>query len=124
MNLGLLLLIVFSVACSAFAQLILKIGMNAPAVSTAIAGGSAGNVAYAIATNAGVIGGLSLYFFGAVVWLFVLARLEVSVAYPFVGLGFIFTMLLGRFVMGDAISVTRLAGTLLVSLGVVLIARS
>jgi drug/metabolite transporter (DMT)-like permease len=34
------------------------------------------------------------------------------------------TMLLGKLVMGDVISATRLAGTLLVAGGVVLIARS
>jgi drug/metabolite transporter (DMT)-like permease len=120
----LLLLIIASVCCSAVAQLLLKLGMSQPSVAQAIGGGAIAAIAGSVATNVWVLGGLSLYFFGAVVWLFVLARLDLSVAYPFVGLGFIVTMLLGKLVMGDVISATRLAGTLLVAGGVVLIARS
>jgi multidrug transporter EmrE-like cation transporter len=56
-----------------------------------------------------------------VVWLFALARIEVSMAYPFVGVGFILTMILGKFVMGDAVTATRLFGTILISVGVVFV---
>jgi multidrug transporter EmrE-like cation transporter len=73
--------------------------------------------------NVWVIAGLALYFSAAVVWLFALARIEVSMAYPFVGLGFILTMILGKFLMGDAVTAARLVGTLLISIGVVLVAR-
>ena len=67
--------------------------------------------------------GLTLYFLSAVVWLLVLSRVEVSFAYPFVGIGFILTMLLGWLAMGDTMSLARVAGTLLIAGGVVLIAR-
>jgi len=59
-----------------------------------------------------------------VVWLLVLARVPVSQAYPFVGLGFVLVMLLGWALQGDVISPARLLGTLLISVGVVLVARS
>ena len=42
-----------------------------------------------------MVAGLALYGLGAMVWLYVLARLPLSAAYPFVGLGFILTMVLG-----------------------------
>jgi drug/metabolite transporter (DMT)-like permease len=116
-------LILFSVACSAAAQLLLKTGMSQPAVERALAGGDNWVIASSILINIWVMGGLGLYFAGAVVWLFVLARVEVSFAYPFVGLGFILTLLLGKFVMGDAVTLSRIMGTLLVSAGVLLIAR-
>jgi len=67
--------------------------------------------------------GLFMYFCGALVWLLVLARLDVSLAYPFVGLGFILTMFLGFFLLNETVSLTRIGGTLLVVLGVVLISR-
>jgi multidrug transporter EmrE-like cation transporter len=49
---------------------------------------------------------------------------QVSLAYPFVGLGFVLTMLLGWAIHGDSLSVARVAGTLIISLGVVILARS
>jgi drug/metabolite transporter (DMT)-like permease len=123
MNPILLSLILFSVSCSAVAQILLKIGMSKPAVLEAIAAGDKLLTAASIIGNGWVVGGLALYFFGAAVWLFVLARVEVSFAYPFVGLGFIFTLLLGRLLMGDVVTLTRVIGTVLISTGVLLIAK-
>jgi multidrug transporter EmrE-like cation transporter len=57
-------------------------------------------------------------------WLYVLGRAPLSLAYPFVGMGFIFTLLAGVFVLGETVSVVRLAGTLLIALGCVLVAQS
>jgi drug/metabolite transporter (DMT)-like permease len=83
--------------------------------------GSHVNAAMAVFFNIWVIAGLAIYLFGAVLWLFVLVRVEVSMAYPFVGLGFILTMILGKFIMGEAVSVTRLLGTIFISVGVVFV---
>ena len=123
MNSVLLALILFSVSCSAIAQIFLKLGMSQPAVLKGLATGAHFMLAGAIIGTGWVLGGLALYFFGAAVWLFVLARVDVSFAYPFVGLGFIVTLLLGRIVMGDVVTLTRVIGTVLVSTGVLLIAR-
>jgi len=54
----------------------------------------------------------------------VLARAPLSLAYPFVGLGFIFTMLAGALVLGEQVTPVRIAGTLLIAAGCVLVARS
>lgn len=116
-------LILFSVSLSALAQVVLKLGMSGAAVAGALAEGGAANVALAVAGEWRVLAGLALYFGSAAAWLFVLARLPVSVAYPFVGLGFVLTLLLGWAWLGDTPSATRVAGTLLVALGVVLVAR-
>ena len=124
MQLKLLGLILLSVCSSAFAQLLLKRGMSMPAMEASVVGGSFLDVLTGIPTNPWVLGGLSLYFAGALVWLLVLAKVDVSYAYPFVGLGFILTMVLGRMVFGELVTVPRLFGTLLVALGVVLIART
>jgi len=117
-------LILLSVALSALAQVALKLGMSGTAVSRALAEGGAGQVAWAVASEWRVLAGLALYFGSAAAWLFVLARLPVSAAYPFVGLGFVLTLLIGWGWLGDTVSATRVLGTLLVAAGVVLIARS
>ena len=68
--------------------------------------------------------GLGIYFASAAVWLLVLARVDVSLAYPFVGLGFVVTMLLAWAVHGEVLSTGRIAGTLMICAGVVVLARS
>jgi multidrug transporter EmrE-like cation transporter len=76
-----------------------------------------------ISTNLYVIGGLTLYFASAAVWLLVLARVDVSFAYPFVGLGFVVTMLLAFFINGEVLSTAKVIGTLCIALGVAIMAQ-
>ena len=52
-----------------------------------------------------------------------LAKVDVSLAYPFVGLGFVVTMLLAWAIQGEVPTVGRIVGTLLICGGVVVLAR-
>ena len=123
MNFKVILLILLSVLLSAIAQIILKVGMSSTNIQQAIATATVSTVFHSIMTNIYVIGGLTLYFSSAAVWLFVLAKVDVSFAYPFVGLGFILTMLLAYFINGEALSMTKVAGTLCIAIGIAIIAR-
>ena len=76
------------------------------------------------ATNLNVLLGLVCYGLGFLVWLIVLAKAEVSYAYPLISLGYVFTAILARFMFGEAVSFTRMAGILVTCLGVFLVARS
>jgi len=117
------LLCIFSIALSSLAQIILKQGMSSPTVLQAIASAATFPIFKSIATNVFVLGGLFLYFSSAAVWLFVLAKIDVSSAYPFVGLGFILTMLLAYFIHHEPLTVYKITGTLLITLGVVAISQ-
>ena len=117
-------LVVFSVGCSALAQIALKHGMAQTSVQVALGSDALLPIAVAIISNPFVVGGLMLYGGSAVVWLFVLARLDVSVAYPFVALGFLITMALGCFLLGEDLTVRKVLGTLVVMLGVYLVAAA
>ena len=123
MNQYLILLILCSVLLSSIAQIVLKMGMSNPSVLQAMQSQSAMQAFIAIATNVYVIGGLTLYFASAAVWLLVLARVDVSFAYPFVGLGFVVTMLLAFFINGEVLSTTKIVGTLCIALGVAIMAQ-
>ena len=123
-NRVLLGLILASVACSAVAQLLLKLGMVNAAYARAAAAQDWAGMAAAALLNPLVVGGLSLYFAGAVVWLVVLGKADLSYAYPFVGLGFILSLALGFFVLHEPVTPARLAGTVLIALGAVLVAGS
>lgn len=108
MSVRLFLLILASVTLSALAQLALKSG-TASAAPARYKGG-AGTELLAMGQSPLVLAGL--------------ARAPLSLAYPFVGLGFILTMLAGALVLGEQLTAGRIAGTLLIACGCALVARS
>jgi multidrug transporter EmrE-like cation transporter len=118
------LLVLLSVLLSSIAQIVLKEGMSSATVQMAGAHGVNLRLAIAIALNYKILCGLLIYFASAAVWLFVLARVAVGLAYPFVGLGFVVTMLLAWLVRGEIPSVMQILGTLTICLGVTLMART
>jgi drug/metabolite transporter (DMT)-like permease len=117
-----LLLILLCVALSATAQITLKAGMSSARVAAAMAGGDGVAAAITVATAPLVIFGLALYGVGAVAWLLVLNKVDVSMAYPFNGIAFIVTSGLAVMLLGEHVGVLRWIGTLLVTGGVYLIA--
>lgn len=121
MTLRLLLLIIASLSMSALAQLSLKIGTTAAASGRQ--GGITGEIG-GLVQSPMVIAGLGLYGIGACLWLFVLGRAPLSLAYPFVGLGFILTTLAGALFLHESVGAGRIAGTLLIAAGCVIVARS
>lgn len=124
MNRSMLMLILANVAMTSLAQIVLKAGMSAPDVVRALAGGLRLPALVTVFLHPWVIIGLALYAGAAVVWLLVLAKVDVSLAYPFVGLGFVVTMVLAWAFMGETVTATRIAGTVLIMAGVVVLARS
>lgn len=122
MRFGLFLLILASVALSAGSQVILKFGMTSEGVQSVIRGGDPVRVAQAIATSPQVIGGLTCFGMSAVLWLFVLSRVPLSSAYPFVALGIIVTVLAGQFLFGEPISYLKIGGVSLIVCGIMMVA--
>jgi len=118
------LLILASVAMSSLAQIALKAGMMRPGVAEALSGSSTLAAAQVVGSSPMVWVGLGIYGASTIVWMHVLAKVDVSLAYPFVGLGFVLTMLLGWLIHGEALTPGRIGGTLLIVLGVVILGRS
>src|SRR5437867_4086679 len=101
MHLGLISLILFSVALSSGSQIVLKLGMTSPTVQKAILNGQLVGIVQAVVTSPLVICGLASFSLSAIVWLFVLSRVPVSSAYPFVSLGILVTVLVGWLLLGE-----------------------
>lgn len=95
----------------------MKIGMTKVRAS----GTEGAQLVYTVATSPHVVGGLALYGIGAVLWLVVLSRVPLSMAYPLVSLGFVFVALLSWGVLGEALPLMRIAGISLIFAGVVLV---
>jgi len=71
-----------------------------------------------------VIFGLGCYVLGAAVWLIVLSRVPLSLAYPSLAVSYVLTALLAWTLLGEHISGLRWAGIATICMGVVLISRS
>jgi len=120
----LLLLTLVSVSLSAIAQITLKAGMSSPKLAASLAGGDLAPAVLAAIGRPCVVAGLGLYFLGALVWLGVLSQVDVSVAYPFVGFGFLLTAAFAALFLGEEVGLLRLLGTGMIAAGVYLVAQS
>jgi drug/metabolite transporter (DMT)-like permease len=114
---------ILSIALSVAAQFSLKAGMSSGTVKALLDQPHSAGTLFRIVLDKYILGGFFLYALGALVWLGVLSRWEVSKAYPLVGLGFIFTLVVGYFV-GEQVTAARVMGVLLVCAGVYLIGGS
>lgn len=122
MSLPLLLLIVTAVSLNAFAQIFLRklmLGAGSPP-------GLHGLWPYGvgIATSPWFLLGLGCYVVSLGLWLLVLARAEVSLAYPLLSIGYVLTALVGYFVLGESVGPMRVAGLVLICGGIAVISRS
>ena len=65
-----------------------------------------------------VILGLLFYAVSTVFWLIALSKIELSVAYPMLSMGYILLMIISYFLLNESITVYKVVGTLLVVAGV------
>lgn len=121
MNIFLLALV--SIVLSVTAQFSLKAGMTEIKAAAPVDAPVALQALLPFLTNKFLIGGFVLYGLGAIVWLSVLAKWDVSKAYPLVGLGFLLTAVVG-FALGESITVLRTIGIVLIVGGVFVISMS
>lgn len=116
-------LILVGVLLGAAGQLFLKAGTNRVGVFAF----SAGNIVSAglrLAFDPRVVAGVGCYVAGVMVWILALSRVEVSIAYPMVSIGYVFNALAARLLFGEAVSFARLVGIGIIMLGVCIVAAS
>ena len=105
------------------AQLLLKAGTNAVG-RFAFSLDNAVPVGLQLALEPRILGGTGCYALSLVLWVMALSRTEVSVMYPMVSIGFALNALLAWWLLGEALSLQRIAGIAVIMVGVVLVARS
>ncbi|WP_242402416.1 DMT family transporter [Komagataeibacter kakiaceti] len=77
-----------------------------------------------IALNPSVVAGLVAFGLSAIVWLLVLARIDVSQAYPCVALGIVLTVVAGIAFLGEQIHPLRIVGLVVIVSGVIIMSRA
>ncbi len=122
MSLLALLLILAGVLLNAIAQLLLKMavrGMGPIALSpeTLLRSG------WALMQNPYILGGLACYAVSLVVWILALSRVEVSLAYPMLSLGYVVTAIGAWVFFSERLEPLQWLGILVIIAGVVLLAR-
>ncbi len=123
MTLQILGFILLAVTLSAFAQLALKLGVSNQQIQSSLQNGIS-DALYAVALSPLIWLGLTIYVVSVGMWLWVLSKVELSVAYPFVGIGFILTMFLGASILNENVTPIRIIGTLLIAGGCILVGKS
>ena len=116
-------LLMLGVLLNATAQLLLKAGTNAVGQFEF----SAGNfvpVGLKLALEPHIMGGMLCYVISLVVWIMGLSRVEVSIAYPMLSIGYVLNAVAAWYLFGEAVSVTRLTGIGVIIIGVYIVARS
>lgn len=125
MQLPLTIPIAASVFLSSSAQLLLKAGVSSPGMKATFAqSNNRLEIALAVATSPMVVLGLATFALSVVLWLFVLSKVAVSSAYPFVSLGIAATVVAGWLLFGEPVSSLSIVGVALIVTGVLTLAAS
>lgn len=83
--------------------------------------GSITNAVISIAGSLYIWGGVLLYGFATFLWLYLLSKFDLSYIYPLTSLAFVLGVAAGSFVLGEAVTWNRVAGSLVIMVGVYLV---
>ena len=118
-----LALAVGSVFLNAMAQIALrKTMLTAGPLPSGVA--NALGFAFSLLLNPWFLAGMTCYALSIGIWLIVLGKTEVSLAYPLLSIGYIITAIIGYYFLGENVNLTRIAGIALICFGIVVISRS
>ena len=122
MGLALFALVVVSVSLNALAQIALRKAMLVAGTLPPI--GRPVELGVALAGNAWLWAGMACYGLSIGLWLAVLAKAEVSTAYPMLSMGYVIAALIGIAFLGETVTAAHWGGIALICLGVLVVART
>jgi drug/metabolite transporter (DMT)-like permease len=121
LSIGSLVLVLISVGAASSGQLLLKHGMQ---LATSRAHRTGGSLVISAVTSPWVLGGLVVFALSAVVWLAVLSRVPLSLAYPFNALGYLVILIASVLALHERANLWTWAGTALVVSGLIIVVLS
>ena len=117
------LLIFLSVSIAVTGQILLKIGIDRIGISGFGSMKALGGFFSGIIRSPLVLTGLFLYFISAAIWLIVLSTVDLSFAYPFIGITYVLVLILSKFILKEEVNPIRWIGAFIITAGVVVISR-
>ena len=123
MNASTFALVVTGVLLNAIAQLALKASVKGTGeIGLDLAG--SGSVALKLMSEPWLWVGLFCYAISVVIWILALSRVDVSIAYPMLSIGYVVNAFAAWALFGEALTLARLGGIGIIILGVFILARS
>jgi uncharacterized membrane protein len=115
-----IVIIIVGVIFAALGQVSWKLGMNQVGqLSTFNSAAVSGVVLHPYVLLGFVMYGLSTIF-----WLLALSKKDLSFVYPFISITYILVLVLSSVVLKESIGVNKLVGTLIIIIGLIIIART
>jgi len=123
MKFSVFLLLMLGVLLNACAQLLLKMGMTRIGefefqLSNVLP------IGLQIASNIPIMLGIAAYVISVLVWMLVLSRVDVSMAYPMLSLGYVVNAIAAFYLFAEPLSALRVGGIFIILMGVFMVARS
>lgn len=115
-------LVIVCMILNTIAQLLLKQAMNTIG-AFAFAWKDIIPLGFKVATSPYIILGIICYVLSLVLWLGVLSRMEVSIAYPLTSIAFILTAIGAAIFFGEHVTMIRVAGIVVIITGIYLISK-
>ena len=114
--------IAITIAFTVIGQLMIKQGVMATGASPARLG-QIPLFIMRVFTNPLVIAGLACAVISMTSWTLALSRLNLNLAYPFLGLAIVLVLVFARVIAGEPVSLLRWVGVLIVCLGLWVVAQ-
>jgi drug/metabolite transporter (DMT)-like permease len=111
------------ICLNAVAQLLLKAGTNAVG-AIHLTAENWFPTGIKLATQLPILGGLSCYVISVLVWIVGLSRVDVTIAYPLLSLGYIINAIGAWYFLGEVMSAQRVLAIAVIIIGVALLTRS
>lgn len=123
MTIGTFGFILTGIFLNAFAQLLLKKGTNAVG-AIHLTAENWFSIGVQLATQLPIIGGLTCYVISVVVWIIGLSRVDVTIAYPLLSIGYIVNAIGAWYFLGEIMSLQRMLAIGVIIIGVALLVKS
>ncbi len=115
------ILLFFNVLLTVMGQILFKHGMNTVGRVNSIRD-VFGKLTQAF-LNPYVLSGIAIYGFTTLVWLIILSRVKLSIAYPLLSSGYVLSILFSWLLFKESIPKIRIIGAVIICIGVYLVAQ-
>lgn len=115
------ILLFFNVLLTVIGQILFKRGMNIVGPINSVRD-ALGKLPPAF-LNPYVLSGIAIYGFTTLVWLVILSRVKLSIAYPLLSSGYVLAILFSWLFFKESIPKIRIIGAVIICIGVYLVAQ-
>lgn len=118
------LIFFFGIAVGAFGGILMKIGATQIGPQEIHSIGQLIGYLFKLFTNLSSLAGVFLYFLSAVVWSYLLTKLDISYVQPVLALTYVATPILAILLLNENVPLARWVGIMVIIIGVFIVART